>query len=224
MLLMNQVFHLLLDVCVIVYIDDILIYSKMAEEHLVHLREVLELLRKHKLYAKISKCDFWSKEVEFLGHVVSADGVKVDPKKIDVIRNWPIPSSLKELQSFLGLANYYRKFIMNFSKKVVLITELLKCMNSFVWAEETQCSFDTLKDALSSAPVLCTPDPKLPFWVMTDASGHAIGAVLSQDQGGGLRPIAFESRKLSPAERNYPIHKQELLAIIHALKTWCHYL
>ena len=224
MSLMNSVFHPLLDSCVITYIDDILVYSKTEEEHLVHLRQVLEILRQNKLYGKITKCDFFCKELEFLGYIVSADGIKTDPKKIQAIRDWPVPKNIKDVQSFLGLANYYRKFIHNFSKKASALTELLKKAIGFSWSDNAQDSFDILKEALTTAPILRTPDPMLEFSIFTDASGYAIGAVLAQDDGNGLRPIAFESRKLNSAERNYPIHEQELLAIIHALKTWRHYL
>ena len=175
--LMNDVFRPLLNKCVVVYLDDILVYSKNLEEHHEQLRQVLDLLRKHKLYAKISKCDFAKTSVEFLGHVVSADGLAVDPHKIETIRSWTPPTNLKQLQSFLGLANYYRTFIKGFSKIAAPMTHLLSKDNPYVWADEQQAAFKALKMALTTTPVLALPDPDLPFTVITDASDVAISAV-----------------------------------------------
>ena len=188
------------------------------------MREVFQILRKHQLYAKITKCDFLKKQVEFLGHVVSDRGLAVDPHKIEAIQHWPQPANIHELRSFLGLATYYRKFVQNFSKLATPLTNLLSKEKAYNWTQAQDDAFGQLKKALTSTPVLALPDPNLPFIVTTDASDTAIGAVLSQDQGKGDQPIAFESRKLSPAELNYPIHEKELKAIVHALIVWRIYL
>lgn len=222
--LMQKIFHPYLDKFVIVYLDDILVYSRSEAEHEQHLRKVLQVLRENKLYGKLSKCSFFQKEVEFLGHVVSDNGVYMEKKKMEAIQEWPTPKSVQEIRQFLGLAGFYRKFIKDFSKISSSLTELLKKDVKFNWKEQHQQALDELKRAVSSAPVLILPDYKLPFVVSTDASGYAIGATLSQDQGKGLQPVAFMSKKMLPAERNYPVHEQELLAVICALKEWRHYL
>lgn len=224
MQLMQEIFHPYLDRFVIVYLDDILVYSRSLEEHEEHLRTVVQVLRENKLYAKLNKCAFYRKEIEFLGHVISADGVYMEKKKMQDIHEWPQPKSVHEVRSFLGLAGFYRKFIKNFSQISSAMTDLLKMDSKFNWTERHQGAFESLKRAVSSAPVLIIPDPKLPFVVSTDASGYAIGATLSQDQGKGLQPVAFLSKKMLPAECNYPVHEQELLAVICALKEWRHYL
>jgi len=172
----------------------------------------------------MSKCDFMKESVDFLGHQVSATGLAVDIHKIDAIRSWTPPTNLKQLQSFLGLANYYRTFVKGFSQIAAPMTNLLSPANPYVWTEAQQTSFEALKMALTTTPVLALPNPDLPFEVTTDASDIAISAVLNQNQGRGMQPIAFESRKLSVHELNYPIHEKELLAIVHALKIWRIYL
>ncbi|HJS83264.1 MAG TPA: reverse transcriptase domain-containing protein, partial [Nitrososphaera sp.] len=222
--LMQKTFHPYLDKFVIIYLDDILVYSRSVEDHEQHLRTVLQVLREHRLFGKFSKCSFFQSEIEFLGHVVSSNGVYMEKKKMQDIQEWPSPKSVQEVRSFLGLAGFYRKFIKNFSKISSSLTELLKKDARFSWTEQHQRTFDELKLAVSTAPVLIIPDPKLPFVVGTDASGYAIGATLSQDQGKGLQPVAFLSKKMLPAERNYPVHEQELLAVICALREWRHYL
>ena len=224
MALMHTVFHPLLDVCVIVYLDDILIYSKDPSEHLQHLEQVLKLLRENQLYGKLSKCDFFQSHVNFLGHIVSDDGIAVEPIKIEAIQSWPTPISLINVQSFLGLANFYRRFIANFSTKASALTDLLRKDRPFKWTEAQETAFANLKKALTHTPVLRPADPTLPFTLTTDASSFAIGAVLSQDDGLGARPVCFGSRKLSAAEQNYPTHEQELLAVVHFIRSWRHYL
>jgi hypothetical protein len=221
---MNEVLKPLLDICVIVYIDDILVYSKNVEEHEKHLRQVLEILRKNKLYGKLSKCEFFKEHVEFLGHQISSKGIAVESKKIQAIRDWPKPATLHDLMSFLGLCNYYRRFVKGYSNIATPLTNLLKKDKEFKWTEEADKAFQDLKEHMSKTPVLHIPDYKLPFVVTTDASNFAVGAVISQDFGNGLQPVAFESRKMSPAEQNYAAHEKELLAIVHALKTWRVYL
>jgi hypothetical protein len=224
MTLMNNVFREYLDKYVVVYLDDILIYSKTKEEHVQHLRNVLSKLREHKLYAKMVKCEIMKNVVEYLGHFISAQGVSVDQRKIEAICKWPTPNNVSEVRSFLGLASYYRKFVKGFSTLVVPLTALLHKDKTFQWDIEQQEAFENTKRCLTTAPVLLIPDPSKPFTVTTDASDFAIGAVLSQDQGKGDQPVAFESRKLSPAELNYAVHEKELLAIVHALRIWKTYL
>jgi len=222
--LMQQIFHENLDVFVIIYLDDILIYSKTMKEHHKHLRVVLDVLREHKLYAKLSKCHLYQDKVSFLGHVVSAEGVEMEPEKVKAIRDWPVPKTQKDIRSFLGLAGFYRRFIKNFSKISAPMTALLKKDAHFEVGEKQELAFKELKAAISSAPILANPDPELPFTVVTDSSGFAIGAALCQNDGTGSRPVAFMSKKLLPAEMNYPTHERELLAIVCALKEWRHYL
>ena len=178
MYLMNSVFMPELDKFVVVFIDDILIYSKNEEEHAEHLRIVLQHLRDHKLYAKFSKCDFWLTEVQFLGHIVSKDGIFVDPSKIQDVLNWKAPTSIPEIRSFLGLAGYYRRFVSDFSKIARPMTELLKKGVKFVWDDKCEQAFNTLRKLLTSAPVLAQPDIAQSFDVYCDASGTSFGCAL----------------------------------------------
>lgn len=222
--LMQSIFSPHLDHFVIVFLDDILIYSKSLDDHEKHVRCVLELLRKHHLYGKLSKCEFFKTSVSFLGHVVGERGISMEEDKVKAIREWPAPTNVRGIRSFLGLAGYYRRFVKDFSQIASPMTELLHNDRKFEWRSEQQQSFDALKAAISSAPVLIVADDTQPYVVTTDASGFAIGATLSQDQGNGLQPIAFMSRKMNSAEQNYPVHEQELLAVVSALKEWRHYL
>jgi len=222
--LMNETFRPLLDECVLVFLDDILIYSTTLDEHEQHVRKVLSILREQKLYAKESKCEMFKDEVEFLGHIVGRNGIRMMEDKVAAVRDWPQPRNVSEIRSFLGTAGYYHKFIKDFSKLALPLTELTKSRVKFEWTHKEQKAFDAIKCAMASAPVLIMPDPSLPFVVHTDASGFAVGAVLMQDQGKGLQPIAYLSKKMLDAETRYPVHEQELLAIIHALKSWKHYL
>jgi len=224
MRLMNEILAPLLDVCVIVFIDDILIYSESEEEHAEHLRQVLELLRKHRLFAKLSKCLFFQEEVDFLGHIVSKKGIKTDLAKVEAIKNWKAPADVSALRSFLGLATYYQKFVNQFSQISAPLTSLLKKDTPYVWTEQHDNAFSRLKHALATAPVLIIPDLSKEFYLHTDASDFALGGVLSQDHGNGLQPVSFTSRKLKSAEMNYATHEKELLAIVHALKFWRVYL
>ncbi len=222
--MMNNVLRPYLNKFVLVYLDDILIYSKTPEDHLKHIQLVLDILRKHKLFAKLSKCAFGTTNVDFLGHVVSSEGIKVDPNKIAVIKDWPRPKTQKDVRSFLGLAGYFRGFVKDFASVARPLTELTSKTVQWKWTQVQQKAFDSLKHALVTAPVLTTPDFTKPFIVYTDASDKAVGAVLLQDQGDGPQPIAFHSRKLMPAEVNYHPGEQELLAIVDALTTWRCYL
>jgi hypothetical protein len=223
--LMHQTFRAFLDEFVLVFLDDILIFSKTLEEHERHVRQVLEVLRKEKLYAKESKCELFKTEVEFLGHLVGRDGVRMMEDKVKAISEWPAPTKVLDVRAFLGTAGYYRKFIKDFSRVAAPLTDLTKEDVKFHWTSTHQHAFDSLKAAIKAGPVLALPDPDLPFVVHTDASGFAVGAVLSQKQSdGSLRPLAFLSKKMLDAETRYPTHEQELLAIIWALKSWRHYL
>jgi hypothetical protein len=224
MTLMNDIFREYLDKFVVVYLDDILIYSRTKEEHLEHVRLILQTLRKHQLYAKAKKCELFRKKVEYTGHFITEEGIMVDPRKVDAIKNLHTPTNVSEVRSFLGLASYYRKFVSGFSTIATPLTALLHKDKAFEWSHTTQTAFDTLKDKLTTTPVLLIPDPMKPFTLTTDASDFAIGAVLTQDQGKGEQPVAYESRKLSPAEQNYAMHEKELLAIIHAIRLWHTYL
>ncbi len=204
---------------VLVYLDDILVFSKTAEEHTEHLKQVLARLRKHKLYAKMSKCFFFRDSVEFLGHVVSKDGVQVDPKKGSVIRDWPPLRDVHAVQQFLGLGNYFKHYIHGYAKLVAPLRKLTEKSVPFVFEGAAVQAFENLKYSLSHAPVLALPNPDLPFEVVVDASGFGCGAVLLQNQ----RPVAFHSYKFNSAERNYGGGEQELLAVISALRQWrCH--
>ncbi|WVZ63412.1 hypothetical protein U9M48_013046 [Paspalum notatum var. saurae] len=220
MYLMNSVFMNELDKFVVVFIDDILVYSKNEKEHEEHLRIVLSCLREHKLYAKFSKCAFWLKEVAFLGHILSAKGVAVDPSKVEDVLNWKQPQTVTEIRSFLGLAGYYRRFIKDFSRISKPMTALTQKNAKFVWSPKCEEAFGMLKKLLTSAPVLAQPDITKPFDVYCDASGSGLGCVLMQ-QG---RVIAYASSQLRKHEVNYPTHDLELLAIVYALKKWRHYL
>ncbi|KAK1650141.1 hypothetical protein QYE76_067946 [Lolium multiflorum] len=220
MRLMNSVFMEYLDKFVIIYIDDILVYSKTEEEHTEHLRLVLTKLREHRLYAKFSKCEFWLQELIFLGHVVSAKGVAVIPEKVQSVLDWKTPKSAKEIRSFLGLAGYYRRYIENFSKIAKPMTDLLKKDKKFEWSEKAEESFQTLKIKLTTAPVLVLPDTSKDFVIFCDASLQGLGCVLMQDG----HVVAYASRQLKPHELNYPTHDLELAAVVHALKQWRPYL
>ena len=181
---------------------------------------MLQRLREHHLYAKLSKCDFWLKEIKFLGHTISQAGIAVDPDKVQEVMNWRPPTTVRQIRSFLGLAGYYRRFIPDFSRIAKPITELLKKEVKFVWSQKCEDAFHALRQHLTTAPVLAQPDSSKPFDVYCDASGTGLGCVLMQDN----RVIAYASRALRPHEQNYPTHDLELAAVVHALKMWRHYL
>jgi ribonuclease HI len=216
---MNKVF-MELDRFVVVFIDDILIYSETAEEHEEHLSIVLERLKQLKLYAKLSKCEFWMKKVAFLGHVLSAEGIAVDPSKVESVAMWEQPLNVADVRSFLGMVGYYQRFIENFSKIAKPMTELLKNIIKFEWSEVCEKSFQELKRRLTTAQVLTLPDIKKDFVVYCDASREGLGCVLMQEG----KVVAYASRQLKKHEENYPTHDLELAAVVHALKIWRHYL
>jgi hypothetical protein len=178
---MNTVYMMELDKFEVVFIDDILIYSKNEKEHAKHLRIVLQRLRDHKLYAKFSKCEFWLKSVKFLGHTISQDGISVDPSKVQEVMDWKPPKSVHQICSFLGLAGYYRRFIPDFSRIAKPMTELLKKEVKFVCSEACEKAFHTLRQHLTSAPVLVQPDNSKPFEVFCDASGTGLCCVPMQE-------------------------------------------
>lgn len=220
--LMNFIFAAFIDDFLNPYLDDILIYSDSLEDHIRHIKIVLNILRKNNLCAKISKCAFHVQKVEFLGFWISTDGISMDPDKIKAVREWPSPKSVKDVQSFLGFANFYRKFIPNFSGTVRPLTDLLKKDKAFKWEDVEHDAFSTLKVLFTSAPVLAHPDPLRPFILETDASDYAISGVLSQYQVPSNRahPVGFFSRKLTPPECNYDVHDKELLAIVDSFAYW----
>nr|GEU59189.1 retrotransposon protein, putative, Ty3-gypsy subclass [Tanacetum cinerariifolium] len=209
-----------LDKFVTVFIDDILLYSKMREEHEDHLRIVLEILRQKKLYAKFSKCDFWLGQVAFLGHIVSADGITMDPSKVEAITKWPRPMRVTEVRSFLGLVGYYRRFVEGFSLLALPLTKLMRKGEKFVWNEEREKSFEELKRRLFSSLVLTLPSGIGGYQIYSDASKKCLGCVLMQHG----KVIAYASRQLKPYEENYPTHDLELAIVVFALKIWRHYL
>ncbi|RVW85873.1 Retrovirus-related Pol polyprotein from transposon 17.6 [Vitis vinifera] len=188
--LMNRVFKPYLDQFVVVFIDDILVYSRSREEHEGHLSIVLQTLRDKQLYAKLKKCEFWLDRISFLGHVVSNDGISVDPSKVDAVANWRRPSTVTEIQSFLGLAGYYRRFIEGFSKIALPLTKLTQKGVKFEWSDDCECSFQELKNRLVSAPILTIPSGSGGFVVYSDASHQGLGCVLMQHG----RVVAYASR------------------------------
>jgi len=217
---MNRIFRPFLDKFVVVFIEDILIYSRSYEEHAEHLRTVLSILREKQLYAKLSKCEFWMSTVQFLGHMISAQGISVDPSKVEAVLKWGRPKSVTEIRSFVGLAGYYRRFIEGFSKMVAPLTQLTRKDQPFAWTDRCEESFLELKKKLTSAPVLVIPDASKPFEVFCDASHQGLGCVLMQNR----RVVAYASRQLKNHEKNYPTHDLELAAVVFALKIWRHYL
>jgi hypothetical protein len=220
MCLMNNALNKFLDKFVLVFIDDILIYSNTREEHEEHLRLVLQVLREHQLYAKFSKCDFFQKQVHYLGHVISKEGVVVDHDKIRSIMEWPTPKDVSDIRSFMGLVGYYRSFIKGFSKIGCPITALQKKGVKFTWTSKCEEIFEELKYLLTHAPVLKIADPDNDFLVCKDACKEGLGGVLMQEG----RVIFYASRKLNEHEINYVTHDIELDTIGHALKMWRHYL
>ncbi|EOY03078.1 Retrotransposon protein, putative [Theobroma cacao] len=218
--LMNRVFKPYLDKFMVVFIDDILIYSKSRKEHEQHLKIVLQILKEHQLYAKFSKCEFWLESVAFLGHVVSKDGIQVDSKKIEAVEKWPRPTSVTEIRSFVGLAGYYRRFVKDFSKIVAPLTKLTCKDAKFEWSDAYENSFEKLKACLTIAPVLSLPQGTRGYMVFCDASRVGLGCVLMQHG----KVIAYASSQLKRHEQNYPIHNLEIAAIVFALKIWRHYL
>ncbi|XP_062075961.1 uncharacterized protein LOC133780099 [Humulus lupulus] len=218
--LMNKVFQDYLDKFIVVYLDDIVIYSNTLGEHLDHLKLAFALLRENQLFVKREKCTFASNEVMFLGHRIRDGLLMMDGAKVVAIQDWEPPKKVPELRSFLGLVNYYRWFIKSYSSRAAKLTDMLKKNKPWEWDAACQSAFDDLKDAVAVEPLLVLPDCAKPFEVHTDASDFAIGGVLMQDN----RPVAFESRKLNETERWYTVQEKEMTAVVHCLRVWRHYL
>jgi hypothetical protein len=221
---MNDIFADMLDVCVVVYLDDILIYSDDLDSHRKHVREVLKRLRKNGLFASEKKCFFHKDKVEFLGFMLTPEGLTMDEAKVKVLQEWPEPRKVKDVQSFLGFANFYRRFIHDYSRITVPLTRLTRKGLPWLWTEDCQRSFDELKRSFTTAPILTHWIPDAPIVVETDASDYALAAILSTYVDGDIHPIAFHSRTFNSAELNYDVHDKELLAIFEAFQKWRHYL
>jgi hypothetical protein len=203
-----------------VFFDDILIYSRTFEEHIQHLHQVFSLLAKDNWKVKFSKCSFARQSISYLGHIVSSQGISIDPSKVESIRRWPQPQDIKELRSFLGLAGYYRKFIQHFAVLARPLTDLLKKGSLFIWTPAHAASFSALKSTLVSVPVLALLDFSKPFHLQTDASDFGVGALLLQDG----HPITFVSKALGPRTRALSTYEKEFLAILVAVEQWRSYL
>ena len=221
--LMNKVFAKEINSFILVYLDDILVYSRSVEEHWDHLERALERLRQAKLYGRLHKCEFLKDKVDYLGFEVSANGVNASPEKVKAILDWPRPQTVHDIRSFLGLASYYRKFIRGFSQIAKPLTDLTREKKTWCWEDAEQNSFTALKVAMATAPVLRLPDFEKQFVVTTDVSDVVIGAILEQDFGSGLQPVAFASRKLNATEIRYSAYERELLGIVWAIGQWKHY-
>ena len=218
--LMKNVFQPFVDQYVVVYMNNILMYSKDMEDHDMHLRVVIETLRKEQLYAKKSKCEFWLREVSLLGHNVSKEGIRVDPSKIKVILEWKPSRNVMKVGSFLGLVGYYRRFVKGFLMTVASLTRLLQKNMRFKWSEKCQASFEKFKAFLTKALVLTQPTYGKEYVIFGDASLNGLGCILMQEG----KVVPYASRKLKPHEKNYPMHDLELVAIVFELKIWRHYL
>ncbi|KAJ0555261.1 putative nucleotidyltransferase, Ribonuclease H [Helianthus annuus] len=217
--LMNSVFQSLLRKSVLIFFDDVLVYSKSMEQHVEDLKAVLQLFRDNQLFAKKSKCSFAGSQVEYLGHIISKEGVSTDPTKIEAVKQWPVPTTAKQLRGFLGLTGYYRRFVSSYGTIAKPLTNLLQ-KDAFRWSQDAQTAFEALKTAMTQAPVLMLPDWCKEFVVETDASSKGLGAVLMQDR----HPIAFVSKALSPRQCALSVYEKELLAILLAVKHWHQYL
>ncbi|GBG83946.1 hypothetical protein CBR_g37818 [Chara braunii] len=221
---MNRIFHDYSDKFVIVYLDDILIFSKTVEEHVAHLDKVLSLLRRHKFKINGEKCEFGRTRVLFLGHEISAEGLKPDDAKVASIRDWPRPQSVTEMRSFLGMTGYYRNFVKNYSIVVAPLIDLTRLDTPWEWTDRCEAAFRHLKHALTHHEVLKLPDPDKPFIVTTDASQYGIGVVLAQQEGKKLRPVEYMSKKMPSQKLAKSTYEKDLYAIYKALTHWRHYL
>jgi len=222
---MNDIFSNLLDVCVVIYLDDILIYSNNMSEHHRHVKEVLKHLCKAGLYAKAEKCEFHSESVEYLGYILSPSGLTMSVNKIKIIQDWPEPKKVKDIQFFLGFANFYCRFIFNYLDIVIPLTCLT--WKDIPWKFDSSCrdAFNFLKKALTSAPILTHWIPDAQLIVETDASDYTLTAILSiVNEDNEVHPVAFHSHTFTTVELNYNTHDKELLAIFKAFKIWQHYL
>jgi len=226
-IMMDDIFEdLIFEGVMVVYLDDILIFTETLDEHCRITRRILELLEKHKLYLRTDKCEFEKTMVEYLGVIISHNSVMMDPVKIAGVTEWPTLMNKKEVQSFLGFTNFYRRFIKDFSKHARPLFDLTQNDCAWRWKASEQSAFDKLKGSVTSAPVLISPDSTKPFHIEANSSDFATGAVLSQvsTEDEKWHPVAFFSKSLSPVERNYEIHDKEMLAIIRALQEWRHFV
>ena len=222
---MNDIFSDFLDVCVVIYLDDILIYSNNMSEHHRHVKEVLKRLRKAGLYAKAEKCEFHSESVEYLGYILSPSGLTMSNDKVKIIQDWPEPKKVKNIQSFLGFINFYCWFIFNYLDIVILLTCLIR--KDIPWKFDSSCqdAFNSLKKAFTSTPILTHWISNVQLIMETDALDYAFAAILSiVNKDNEVHPVAFYSCIFTTAELNYDTHNKELLAIFEAFKIWQHYL
>ena len=228
MRLMNHTLRRHIDKSCVVYLDDVLIYSRTEEDHIRHVKEVLDTLREARLQVKLSKCSFAQPSTRFLGFRVSAEGISVDPKKVQAVQSWPPPHDLKSTRSYLGFTGFYRRFVPNYAKIAAPLTDLTRTSVPFpaTLPEAALSAFRELQDRLTTAPLLVIPrtGPDATFVLHTDASDYGLGAVLLQDQGKGLQPVCYESRKLKASELNYAVHEKELLGVVHGVNAFRHYL
>ena len=216
---MNELFRPHLRKYIIVFFDDVLIYSRTWEDHLLHLENAFQLLLLGQFSLKLSKCSLAQQQLEYLGHIVSGEGVKLVSAKVDAILQWPLPKSIRALRGFLRLAGFYQRFIKGYASLASPLTQLLGLV-PFRWTPEAMATFQQLKTAISIAPVLALPDFSIPFVVETDASGSGMGAVLTQ----AGHPISFFSKQFCPKLMGASTYVRELAAITAAVKKWCHYL
>ena len=203
--------------CALAFVDDIIVFSETYDDHLKHLQEVFDRLRKANLKLKISKCDFIKKKLNYLGHIISDEGISVDPEKVSVMKNLKPPENIRDVRSFLGMTSYYRKYVPNFSKIAKPLTALTRKNARFKWSDEAQTAFETLKEALLQAPILAFPDISKPFKLYTDASQYAMGAVLIQEQDGANRVIQYVSHQFSDQKQKWPAIQREAFAIVYSL-------
>jgi hypothetical protein len=217
---MNSVFHPYIRKFVVVYIDDILIFSKTEAEHQAHVRLVLDVLKREKFYVCKANSSFAQKEIKYLDHIVDKQGIRPDPKKVEAVQTWPVPKNVNDVRFFLGLVNYFQKFIEHYSEIAVPLTNLTRKASAWNWTGRCQDAFELLKQKLVEAPLLRTPNKRLPYEVVMDASDLGLSAVLLQEG----HHVAFESRKLNSAELNYNVTEKEMLAVVHALHVWRCYL
>ncbi|GBG85963.1 hypothetical protein CBR_g40776 [Chara braunii] len=221
---MNRIFHDHLDKFVVVYLDDILIFSKSVEEHAQHVETVLSLLQQHKYKVNLEKCEFGCTKILYLGHEVSAEGIRPEDAKVASIRDWPRPQTVTEVISFLGMCGYYRNFVKNYSTVASPLTDLTRLDTPWDWSDECEAAFKRLKHALMNHEVLMVPDPQKPFIVTTDASQCGIGAMLAQQDEKKLRPIEYMSKKMPSKKLAKSTYERELYALYNALVHWRHFL
>jgi len=224
--MMNTIFHELIQSgVVVIYLDDILVFTDTKMEHHKIVREVLEILRKNNLYLQPKKCAFETQEIEYLGLIIKPGKIAMDPAKLNGIKDWPVPKNVKEIQRFRGFANFYRRFIQDFSKICKPLDLLTRKDQKWEWGPEQQKAFEGLKEIFTTAPILLNPDGSQPFTIEADASDFAMGAILSQyGEDNKLHPCAYFSKSMNSAERNYEIYDKEMLAIVRALEEWRHYV